>query len=148
MRKGSAVAPCCRRLLSTAPFHNVKSTGMATAATPTTAISTVCFVRRPISKVFYVIKLTGGALVQQARDDRSHVGRPLAQPAHEVREPLAAERDVDADARAAGDQRLLKIAADAVEQLELVPVAGDAPFLRPLQREGVHRRIVRRKRGI
>src|SRR4051812_5808808 len=143
MRNGSADPTCCCSLRLMAALHATNSTGIATAATPSTAISTVCAVRRRMSKVFYVIKLTGRTLVEQARDDGPHVGRAFAETAHEVREPLAAERDVDADARAAGDERLLKIPADAVEQLELVLVPADAPFLRPRQRQRVHRRIVR-----
>src|SRR5438477_12005870 len=126
MRNGSADPTCCCVLRSTALFQATKRIGTATAGMPIRAISRLCLARRRISKVFYDIKLSGGALVDQARHHRPHVGGPLAEPAHEIREPLAAERDVEADARAAGDQRLLEVAPDAVEQLELVLIMAYA----------------------
>src|SRR6266542_4348597 len=51
--------------------------------------------------------------------EERNVGRPLCQPAHEIRIPLRAERNIDAHAVALANQRVLKIAANSVEHLEL-----------------------------
>jgi|HubBroStandDraft_1064217.scaffolds.fasta_scaffold00870_16 hypothetical protein len=55
---------------------------------------------------------------QQIPRDEQDIGRPLAQPPHEVGIPLAAEGNVDADAPAVTRELSLQVAADAVEHLE------------------------------
>ena len=58
------------------------------------------------------------------------VGRPLAEPPHEVREPLLAERHVDPHPVALGAERGLQIAPNPVEHLELVAIRGDGALPR------------------
>ena len=59
--------------------------------------------------------------------DEADIGRALAEPPHEIREPLLAERHVDAHPVALGDERGLQIAPDAIQHLELVAVVARCP---------------------
>ena len=60
----------------------------------------------------------------------SDIGRTLAEPAHEVRKPFAAERNVDAHAIPRLHEHRLQIAADAVQHLELESIGRDAVLAR------------------
>src|SRR5258706_6663968 len=57
----------------------------------------------------------GAGFVPDAPNDGGDVGRPLAQPAHEVGKPFAPERNVHTHAMALPDERGLKVAAHAVQ---------------------------------
>src|SRR6266496_2500800 len=64
-------------------------------------------------------------LFEHAAGDERDVGGTPREPAHEIRIPLRAKGDVDANAVSLLHQRVLQIAPHAVEHLELVPVARD-----------------------
>src|SRR6187401_2983021 len=62
---------------------------------------------------------------EDGANDKADVGRSFAKPTHEIRKPLATERNVNADSTAFRDQCRLKIATDAVQHLELEPICGN-----------------------
>src|SRR5690349_19536838 len=62
---------------------------------------------------------TGLSFVEDRAHDKSDIGGSFAEPPHEIRKPLPAERHVNADPVALGGQRRLQVAADAVQHLEL-----------------------------
>src|SRR5687768_13896653 len=68
-------------------------------------------------------------LAEDVARDEGDVRRPLGQPAHEVRIPLRAERDVDTHPVAVAHEALLQVPAHAVQHLELVSVGPDRPLL-------------------
>ena len=70
----------------------------------------------------------GSAFCEERSNDESHVRRSLPESPHEVRKPLVSERHIHAHAVTLVAQRLLQVAADAVEHLELKPIRRDAPF--------------------
>src|SRR5687768_17863628 len=55
-----------------------------------------------------------GSFVQHRADDETEVGGPFAEPPHEIREPLAPERDVNPHPVAARDERRLKVASNSI----------------------------------
>ena len=55
------------------------------------------------------------ALAHDAAQDEQDVRRPLGQAAHEIRIPLRAERDVDPNPEAIGDESALEVAANTVD---------------------------------
>src|SRR5579875_3300659 len=67
-----------------------------------------------------------GCLAEQVTGEKEDVGRPLGESPHEVGPPGGAEGDVDAHAEALLDEAALKVAADAVEHLELEGGGSDA----------------------
>ena len=58
-------------------------------------------------------------VLEEVFGEEEHVGGALGEAAHEVWVPLRAEGDVDADAVALGGEAALKVAANAVQHLEL-----------------------------
>src|SRR6186997_3174491 len=85
-------------------------------------------------------------LAQYSADYKTDVRGPLAEPPHEVREPLATEWHVDPDAISRVAQLRLKVPAHAVQHLEFVTIGRDFPGPRELARGFDHDRIVRRNR--
>src|SRR5258705_10988607 len=75
--------------------------------------------------------------------DEGDVRGALSEAAHEIRIPLLAEGYVDTHPIALPDERLLKVAAHAVQHLELESVLLDPLLLCPSLRLVDHRRIVR-----
>src|SRR6186713_1692243 len=69
-----------------------------------------------------------GPLAQDPANDETDIRRPLAQPAHEIREPFASEWHIDAHPVTLGGQRRLQIAPHPVQHLKLVPLRRDAVF--------------------
>ena len=61
----------------------------------------------------------------EAAEHESDIRRPFSEAAHEVGIPLVAERHVDPHTVALLGEPELEVAADAVEQLELVAVRRD-----------------------
>src|SRR5450432_3601861 len=83
-------------------------------------------------------KLTAQEIPREERD----VGGALGQAAHEVGEPFAAIRDVDAQAVAIFDETALKVSAHAVEHLKLKTIFGDVVCSGEANGRGNHGGIV------
>src|SRR5688500_3154796 len=62
---------------------------------------------------------TNSTFTEHAADDESDIGGALAEAPHEVGEPFTAEWNIDAHPVPLPLQRVLQVAADAVEHLEL-----------------------------
>src|SRR5438105_2679614 len=78
-----------------------------------------------------------------APHDECDVGGMLAQTAHEVGKPVAAEWQIDPYAVPGVDQHYLQVPADAVEHLKLEAIGRHALFGRPPAGQLDHDRIVR-----
>ena len=82
------------------------------------------------------------------REQEERVGRPLGEPAHEVRIPRRSVRHVHADPVAIRDQPALQIAPDSVEHLELEPLRADSALAHIAAGLGLNALVVRRHRRI
>src|SRR5476651_2231789 len=89
------------------------------------------------------LSVTVERLSEHAAGNEGDVGGALREAAHEIRVPLRAEGNVDANAVSVLHQRILQIATYAVEHLELVAVARDVLLFRPAFGFVDDRRIVR-----
>ena len=89
-----------------------------------------------------------GSAAEQVSQDEEDVGRALGEAAHEVGIPGVAVRDVQAEAKAVGDQHALEIAADAVQHLEFEGGGGAAAAGGVLEDEVDHAGIVGGEGGI
>src|SRR5688500_3104398 len=69
-------------------------------------------------------------LAEDAADHKSDVGGALAEAAHEIREPLPAEWNVNTHQVAVLHQRRLKVASDSIQHLKLESVGGDGALER------------------
>ena len=85
---------------------------------------------------------------EYSAENESDVGRPFAETAREIRKPLPAERNIDANAVAFLRERALQIPADAVQHLEFEPVWSNAVVAGDGFRLLDERRVVGRQRGI
>src|SRR5690242_21746426 len=83
------------------------------------------------------------ALAENSANNETDIGWAFAETTHEVREPFAAERHVDAHAIPIAVQRGLQVAANAIQHLELVPIRGNGSFARKIVRGRDHGRIMR-----
>src|SRR5580704_4429031 len=81
--------------------------------------------------------------MQKASDKETEVGGALGKPAHEIREPVVAVGDVDAQAIAVFHKHALQVSAHAVEHLKLEIVFGNPPGGRPANGFRDHVRVVR-----
>src|SRR3977135_903833 len=80
---------------------------------------------------------------EKMAEEEADVGGALGEAAHEIGEPVLAERDVDADAIAVPDQASLQVGANAVEHLKLEVIFGDLLGRRMADGRRDHPRIVR-----
>src|SRR5271156_4797568 len=81
---------------------------------------------------------------QQIAQEERDVGGAFGQAAHEIRKPIHAERDVDADAVSVAHEFLLQVGADAVEHLEFEAVTLDVFLADEIERGANHGWVVRR----
>src|SRR5262245_11328096 len=93
----------------------------------------------------------GLTLAEQAAKDETDVRGTFSEAAHEVWEPLPAERNVHPHTEAFGHERRLEIATDAVQHLELESILRDPlssdQRLGPLDDLGIVRRKGRERTG-
>src|SRR6267143_7673 len=62
---------------------------------------------------------------EEIAEEEGEIGRALGEAAHEIGKPVAAERDVNAEAVAVLDELALQVDSHAVQHLELEIVLGD-----------------------